>query len=290
MDPKISCVVLNWNRVEETERCLKSILTQTVPPDELLLLDNGSDSDINAILFEKYPDVRYYKSETNLGCPAGRNRLAELATGDYILFVDNDGVLGKDSISRVRRMLAKRDIDILGGVVYNFSDVSEINYGIEGEDALVYGSLFSGGICLIRRDIFQELGGYSTEYKYGGEESFLAKKYLFKFNKLIPIYGGLFLWHKRSLVSRDSVAEKISLLSNSLLTARKLYPRPLLLLYLTYSFIKYVTIKKEISSEQYKNVLKIPIERLRISYLVLVKFIYFRTDVSILYRNYGSKE
>lgn len=90
----ISVLMPVYNTKEEFLReAIESILNQTYQDFELIVLDDGSDNDISEIV-GSYKDerIKFYKNEVNLGIGKTRNKLLELATGEYIAFQDSDDI------------------------------------------------------------------------------------------------------------------------------------------------------------------------------------------------------
>ena len=90
---RVSVIVPTHERPELCIRALRSALAQTAPPEEVLVWDDGSTAETRARLREfaaLHPQVRYHEGAP-VGAPAvGRNRLIELAQGDWIAFLDDD--------------------------------------------------------------------------------------------------------------------------------------------------------------------------------------------------------
>lgn len=97
--PLISVIVPVYNSRKTIERTLESILSQTYPALEILLVDDGSRDnslEICRALAEKDGRVRVISRE-NGGCARARNSALDVMTGDYVLFVDSDDILQPDA-------------------------------------------------------------------------------------------------------------------------------------------------------------------------------------------------
>ena len=96
MDSSISVIVTVYNRFEPTKRAVDSVLGQTLPVSEVILLDDGS-FDGTSELLQRYSvensrwagTVRYMHQE-NQGPGAARNRGIAEASGEWLAFIDND--------------------------------------------------------------------------------------------------------------------------------------------------------------------------------------------------------
>ena len=104
----VSVIVLDIDGGPMLERCLQSIAAQTLPPDEVIVLDNGSRVAVKAA------SARVMRSESNLGFAEGVNRAAREATGAFLAVVNNDVTLDPRWLATV--MAAMREDERLGAV------------------------------------------------------------------------------------------------------------------------------------------------------------------------------
>lgn len=91
--PKVSVIVPVYNSEQELRDCLDSLVEQTEKDIEIIVIDDASTDnspEIEAEYQKKYPNVKVYRNERNLGQSETRNRGIELAEGDYITFLDSD--------------------------------------------------------------------------------------------------------------------------------------------------------------------------------------------------------
>lgn len=91
--PKVSVIVPVYNSEQELRDCLDSLVEQTEKDIEIIVIDDASTDnspEIEAEYQKKYPNVKVYRNERNLGQSETRNRGVELAEGDYIAFLDSD--------------------------------------------------------------------------------------------------------------------------------------------------------------------------------------------------------
>lgn len=91
--PKVSVIVPVYNSEQELRDCLDSLVEQTEKDIEIIVIDDASTDnspEIEAEYQKKYPNVKVYRNERNLGQSETRNRGIELAEGDYIACLDSD--------------------------------------------------------------------------------------------------------------------------------------------------------------------------------------------------------
>ncbi len=92
-DQRISVIIPTWNRVRLLERAIGSVLAQTRPCDELIVVDDGSTDGtadlVRGMAAASGGGIRYIFQE-NRGAAAARNRGIDAATGDLLCFLDSD--------------------------------------------------------------------------------------------------------------------------------------------------------------------------------------------------------
>jgi glycosyltransferase involved in cell wall biosynthesis len=102
---RISVIVPVHNGGENLRRCLQGVAAATRPPDETIVVDDGSTdgsaADAAAL------SARVVTTAAGPRGPAyARNRGAEAATGDVLVFVDADVVVHRDALARLETVLA----------------------------------------------------------------------------------------------------------------------------------------------------------------------------------------
>lgn len=225
MLPLISVQILNWNRAEETQRAIRSALAQTYPNIEVIVVDNASSDNSVALTRQNFPNIKLVELDDNYGCPGGRNRGVDFCNGEFIFYLDNDGVLHKEAVQTAYDIIKKEDsIAVVAGMVYDFDTPSEIDTEIlpKSEKQYLHRN-FQGGICLHRKSIYKQIGKYPDHFMYGGEEWYLTAKILNEGWKIVKDES-IILWHKRSELARDRESEILNTYYNKLYGSICLYP------------------------------------------------------------------
>jgi len=126
LTPLVSLVVPIYNTSAYLRQCLDSLVHQTYPHLEIICIDDGStDHSLDiALSYDKDPRVRVI-SQTNRGCSSCRNRGLQLASGEYIMFIDSDDWLDLDAIRlMVEHAEAGRADAVMGTYVREYTDRS----------------------------------------------------------------------------------------------------------------------------------------------------------------------
>ena len=97
---KISIIVPVYNAEKYIGRCLHSLINQTLKDIEIIVIDDGSKDNTNKIL-QKYKDRIKIIKQKNSGVATARNKGLEIATGEYIYFVDSDDWIEKDTLEKL---------------------------------------------------------------------------------------------------------------------------------------------------------------------------------------------
>ena len=205
---KYSIIVPVFNRPDEVDELLESLLSQEEKDFEVIIVEDGSQVPCKEVC-DKYADrldLHYYYKE-NSGPGQSRNYGAERAKGDYLLILDSDVVLPKGYIRAVSEELNREPADAFGGpdcAHESFTDTQKaISYsmtsffttgGIRGGKKKLdkfYPRSFNMGI---RRDVYQELGGFS-KMRFGEDIDFSIR--IFKAGKRCRLFPKAWVWHKR---------------------------------------------------------------------------------------------
>ncbi len=96
----VSVAIANWNGASYVSRCLDSVLTQTTPPEEIVVVDNGSTDGSPDTIRSRYPMVRLLTRPINEGFCRGYNTAIRATRSPYVLILNNDVFLERDFIER----------------------------------------------------------------------------------------------------------------------------------------------------------------------------------------------
>ncbi len=104
-NPLISIITVNYNQAAVTCALLDSIRRQEYTEVEVIVVDNASRENPEEMLLTNYPEIKYVRSERNLGFAGGNNLALPEATGDYLFFINNDAELTHGCLSQLIDLL-----------------------------------------------------------------------------------------------------------------------------------------------------------------------------------------
>jgi GT2 family glycosyltransferase len=222
--PLVSVIILTWNHAAFIEGCLRSVLEQTYPNIEVIVVDNDSDDDTLAAAraaVEKLDDLRHsgcvrlLEAGRNRGCAGGNNFAARQARGAVLVFLNPDTQVDYDWLEHlVRPLLERKNVGITGAKIYypgtrTFQHAGGIlhknamcahrgdgkrdtgQFDTEAEVDYV-----TGASLAIRRDLFLYIGGFDEDYNPAYyEESDLCWRVAHREYKVLYVPSAV-LWHE----------------------------------------------------------------------------------------------
>jgi len=184
--PLVSVVVVNYNGKEFLKQCLLTLSKTDYPNYKVVVVDNAStDGSLTEIRnsFGSDPRIKFVENSENLGHAEGCNIGAKNSEGKYLVFLDSDTEFKAENwlwelvkfmendnsvgSAQAKLVLAKDkncldyvcvDVDALGTWAANYGSKAEnLNESFEILAA-------SAGCCIIRREIFDQAGGFDPDY------------------------------------------------------------------------------------------------------------------------------
>ena len=177
-EPRLSVIVLSYNRIDAMRDCLASVLALDYPDVEVVVVDNASTNDAPDMIAREFPSVKLYRSPRNLGICHGRNAAARFTTGTYLWVLDNDaeivdpqaarrligllesdpslGVIGGEAaLDAEGRVIGTKDLRMtMNGMVRGRMILDRPPYELHDTNMLEGCNMF------MRRELFVRLGGF----------------------------------------------------------------------------------------------------------------------------------
>ncbi len=188
---KISVVIPTYNYADFISEAVESVLAQTFPVFEIIVVDDGSNDNTEEVIKQFGDKVKYIK-QRNGGVCAARNNGVENAGGDFIAFLDADDVWFPE---KIEKQMAKFAEDTKIGLVhcrmreFDTESGETMRLHLEGEEGWVADGLLlfdktiiigCGGSIIVSRKAFETVGGFDTNLKVGEDWDFcyrIARKF-----------------------------------------------------------------------------------------------------------------
>ncbi|WP_347814334.1 glycosyltransferase [Alkalihalobacillus sp. LMS39] len=182
---KTSIVILTHNQLKLTKRCLESIREFTPERYEIIVVDNASTDGTVQYLYTQ-DDVRTIVNQENLGFPKGCNQGVEVASGDNILFLNNDTVVTENWLKNMIRVLySDEKIGMVGPVsnycgypqqiTVTYQEMNELEefakkYCLMNEGLSFAYPRLTGFCLLVKKQVLDEIGLFDERFGLGNFE------------------------------------------------------------------------------------------------------------------------
>ena len=215
MHPRASVIILNFNGRRWLPACFDALASQQdAPPFEMVLVDNGSTDGSVGLVRERWPAARVVETGANLGFAEGNNAGAREATGEWLVFLNNDtapepgwlAALAREAeehpgfglvTSRLVFMHDPSVVDSAGDGYFRAGGAFKHGYGAGADAFAASREVFAacGAAFMIRRADFTRLGGFDARFFMNFEDVDLSYR---------ARLAGLRVWYAASAVVRHA--------------------------------------------------------------------------------------
>ena len=242
MKMRFSIIIPVYNRPQEVEELLESLIHQTFKDFEVVVVEDGSTEKCDAVC-QKYADrlpVNYY-FKPNSGPGPSRNYGAERSQGEYLIILDSDVIVPDNYLEIIQQELYREPCDAFGGpdrAHPSFTPIQKaINYsmtsffttgGIRGGKQKLdkfYPRSFNLGI---KKSVYEVLGGFAP-MRYG-EDIDLSTR-IFANGYSCRLFPDAFVYHKRR-VKFSSFFRQVKHSGEARVILKKKYPNTFKLVHL----------------------------------------------------------
>jgi len=183
MPKSVSVVIPSYNYGRFVVDAIRSVLDQTRPPSEIIVVDDGSTDDTAAVVRRFGDKVRYIRQD-NAGVSTARNRGVSESTCELIAFLDADDTWEPTNLEKqVARFESDEQIGLVHCAMREFADETgeTIRLNMEGAEDGVADNLLlwegpmivgPGGAVTVTRKAFDHVGGFDTRMKVGEDWDF----------------------------------------------------------------------------------------------------------------------
>jgi Glycosyl transferase family 2 len=214
------------DRWQDLEATLTVLSCKGFSALETVVIDDGSLRPAPPALLERFPWVRFERSDRSHGLIVQRNRLARMITSAYYLSLDDDSFPAAGDLGKAVQFL-EGELDTLG-----------LAFSIVLRDEVLPSSVrtpapvryYIGCGHLLKRELFLRLGGYDENLHWGEEPEFCLRA-LHKGYR-VYLYPGVVIRHNRSPVARNLSKTARYYIRNEALVGLRYFPFP-------YSFLRF---------------------------------------------------
>lgn len=177
--PNVSVIIPTYNRAHLIMQSIESVLAQTYPQYEIIIIDDGSTDNTQEVLkgLIDGEKVRYIWQE-NKGESAARNHGIRQAQGQYIAFLDSDDLWVSEKLEKQVDCLEKHpDAGLVQSSFLKFDDLTGNNLGVRNtswysgwiypEILMHWSDLIALDAVLIPRKVLDHVGGFDERFRRG---------------------------------------------------------------------------------------------------------------------------
>jgi GT2 family glycosyltransferase len=181
--PLVTVIVVTLNNLNLLKKCLGSLYRQDYEALEIVVVDNGSDENIQGMLAEEFPEVRLVRLDRNHGFAGGNNRGIAMAQGKYAALINNDAEASPQWISAlVKAAESDSKIGAVASIIIDGNrpktlDSCGVGIALDGmsRQAMRHMAvpslsepkqvlLFSGCACLLRMETLKDVGLFDEDF------------------------------------------------------------------------------------------------------------------------------
>jgi glycosyltransferase involved in cell wall biosynthesis len=120
--PQVGVALPVYNGERFLAAAIKSVIAQSYPVNDIVVVDDGSDDASRAVARDIGPPVRVVR-QSHAGAGVARSRAVSLVRGEFIVMLDADDLLTRRSVeSRMQVVRAHADVDIVYGQIRRFAE------------------------------------------------------------------------------------------------------------------------------------------------------------------------
>src|SRR5690606_6160582 len=171
--PYFTVVVPTHRRPALLREALASVANQSFGGSQVIVVDDADDAETRSVVAE-FDNVEYALNDRGSGGSGARNKGAQLASGTWLAFLDDDDVWMPNTLEAVKSVIEANDGDL--GLVYSGSEQFDSATGatlsrsqprVRGRvlDEMLYRNHIGGmSVIVVRRDLFEEIGGFDEAF------------------------------------------------------------------------------------------------------------------------------
>ncbi len=174
--PLVSVIVVARNSEKYLVEAIDSIIAQTYPNLEIILVD-GQSSDNTATIAKSYPQIKYVYQDT-LGLSNARNLGIENTKGEFLSFLDSDNRWSSDKVELQAQILINNpEIQYVSANLQLFTTQDDENLRQGYQENVLKEAKWARtpGILMARKELFNRVGMFATEYKIAGDLEWFVK-------------------------------------------------------------------------------------------------------------------
>jgi glycosyltransferase involved in cell wall biosynthesis len=174
--PLVSIITIVFNREKSLENAIKSVINQTYPNIEYIIID-GNSSDNTILIIKKYDAfIDYWRSEPDSGISDAFNKGYLLSTGDFIAYLNSDDWYEPNGIFDLVSQLEPGYSIFCGHVNLLRAGTDKVEKLHRSNPGRIFQTMrVAHPATIVSRDVFEKIGMFSTKIKYAMDYDFMLR-------------------------------------------------------------------------------------------------------------------
>lgn len=179
---KVSIITVCFNSEKTIEDTVRSVLGQSYPYIEFIIIDGGSSDSTLDVLAEYQDNIAVQLSEPDNGIYDAMNKGIALASGDVVGILNSDDMFAsQDSVSQIVSLFKDSSVDgVYGDLIYvDPHETSKMtrfySSGVFSKGRIRYGIMLPHPTFYVRKRVFDSLGEYKTNYRVAADFEFITR-------------------------------------------------------------------------------------------------------------------
>jgi GT2 family glycosyltransferase len=249
-NPQLSIIIVSWNVSELLRSCLQSIREQTKISHEIIVIDNASTDGSADMVAHEFPQAKLIRNSRNRGFGAANNQGLAKASGEFVIFLNDDTVILDQALDKMVNFLKQSDsVGIVGARLLNPDKTIQVgtarrfpNFKILATMLLGLHSFFRkkkwlqayyltnqkfqktqsvdqvmGASLMTRRQLLKNIGSFDEHFWIWFEEVDLCKRFRDSGYKIAVLATAEIIHHKGQSFAQQIKLKKFCHLSRSLI-------------------------------------------------------------------------
>lgn len=182
---RVTVITITYNDQAGIRKTIESVINQTHPADEYIIIDGSSTDGTKEIINEYRNRLTHFISEPDCGIYDAMNKgWIKAAPSNFIIYCNSSDYLEKDATLKFLNFIERSNdhIDICHGLL-NFVKNNSVLYVQGRNSSLLDQKMIEHPATFVRKEVFESLHGFNKTYKCAADYDFMlrAKKKGFKF-------------------------------------------------------------------------------------------------------------
>ena len=173
--PKVSVIVVNWNGYKWLRRFFEFIDSQSYQNYEVIFVDNGSTDNSIKYVRDNHPDCIIVESAVNLGFAGGNNLGIAVASGELVLFINNDTWGDEGLIKGLVTFYLDSHKDVIGAYETGYAEdaietpyslrIDPLGHPVYSVNKIGRRDFFISGVCLLfSKELYEKTDGLDENF------------------------------------------------------------------------------------------------------------------------------